>query len=108
MFMMLPTGGANLGDSRGRPANRSAMLLNARIVGPGGARKPGVQIMNIQASVPSVTDLTAVKTRQQGASSSGDYVVVGTTLQIVDEMLCEAVDRGRGHTAMMAQDGHRS
>jgi ubiquinone/menaquinone biosynthesis C-methylase UbiE len=66
------------------------------LVGPGGARKPGLQIMNMRASVPSVTDLTAVKARQQGAWSSGDYAVVGTTLQIVGEMLCEAVDLRAG------------
>ena len=34
---------------------------------------------------PTQPDLTAVKTRQQGAWSSGDYAVVGTTLQIVGE-----------------------
>lgn len=37
-------------------------------------------------------DLTAVKTRQQAAWSSGDYAVVGTTLQIVGEQLCETLD----------------
>jgi ubiquinone/menaquinone biosynthesis C-methylase UbiE len=37
-------------------------------------------------------DLRAVKERQQGAWSSGDYAVVGTTLQIVGEQLCEALD----------------
>ena len=34
---------------------------------------------------PTLPDLSAVKTRQQGAWSSGDYAVVGTTLQIVGE-----------------------
>lgn len=33
-----------------------------------------------------------IKQRQQAAWSSGDYAIVGTTLQIVGEMLCEAVD----------------
>jgi len=33
-----------------------------------------------------------VKGRQQAAWSSGDYAIVGTTLQIVGETLCEAVD----------------
>src|SRR5882724_5580513 len=47
--------------------------------------------MNIQASTTSL-DLAAVKSRQQRAWSSGDYAVVGVTLQIVGEMLCEAVD----------------
>ena len=37
-------------------------------------------------------DLAAVKQRQQGAWASGDYAVVGTTLQIVGEQLCEALD----------------
>jgi ubiquinone/menaquinone biosynthesis C-methylase UbiE len=37
-------------------------------------------------------DFAALKTRQHGAWSSGDYAVVGTTLQIVGEQLCEALD----------------
>ncbi len=41
-------------------------------------------------------DLSAVKTRQQAAWSTGDYAVVGTTLQIVGEDLCEALDLRSG------------
>jgi ubiquinone/menaquinone biosynthesis C-methylase UbiE len=37
-------------------------------------------------------DLGSIKSRQQGAWASGDYAVVGTTLQIVGETLCEALD----------------
>ena len=37
-------------------------------------------------------DFEAMKVRQHGAWSSGDYAVVGTTLQIVGEELCEALD----------------
>jgi ubiquinone/menaquinone biosynthesis C-methylase UbiE len=48
--------------------------------------------MNVQTPVVPTVDLTAVKGRQQIAWGSGDYAVVGTTLQIVGEMLCEAVD----------------
>jgi ubiquinone/menaquinone biosynthesis C-methylase UbiE len=49
--------------------------------------------MNIQVANPApIADLVMVKGRQQAAWSSGDYAVVGTTLQIVGEMLCEAVD----------------
>ena len=48
--------------------------------------------MNMQAPVPATVDLVMVKGRQQAAWASGDYAVVGTTLQIVGEMLCEAVD----------------
>jgi ubiquinone/menaquinone biosynthesis C-methylase UbiE len=45
----------------------------------------------ISASTPAV-DLAAVKARQQAAWSTGNYAVVGTTLQIVGENLCEALD----------------
>ena len=37
-------------------------------------------------------DLITLKRKQQTAWSSGDYAVVGTTLQIVGESLCEALD----------------
>lgn len=37
-------------------------------------------------------DLSGLKRKQQAAWSSGDYSVVGTTLQIVGESLCEALD----------------
>jgi SAM-dependent methyltransferase len=37
-------------------------------------------------------DLTAVKSRQHATWSSGDYAVIGTTLSLTGELLCEAVD----------------
>jgi ubiquinone/menaquinone biosynthesis C-methylase UbiE len=37
-------------------------------------------------------DLNALKTRQQTARASGDYAVIGTTLQLVGELLAEACD----------------
>jgi ubiquinone/menaquinone biosynthesis C-methylase UbiE len=42
------------------------------------------------------TDLAALKARQQVAWSTGNYAVVGTTLQIVGETLCEALDLRSG------------
>ena len=42
------------------------------------------------SSVP--VDLVALKSKQQAMWASGDFAVIGTTLQIVGEMLCEAVD----------------
>jgi SAM-dependent methyltransferase len=41
-------------------------------------------------------DLAAVKTRQQAMWASGDFAVIGTTLQGVGESLCEAVDLQSG------------
>ncbi len=37
-------------------------------------------------------DYAALKTRQQAAWGTGDYAVIGTTLQIVGELLAEAAD----------------
>lgn len=41
-------------------------------------------------------NFAAVKTRQQAAWSTGNYAVVGTTLQLVGEQLCEALDPRAG------------
>lgn len=49
----------------------------------------------VHANTPS-PDFVAVKNRQQVAWSTGNYAVVGTTLQIVGEMLCEALDLRSG------------
>jgi len=48
--------------------------------------------MNTQTVSPATIDLATIKNRQQVAWGSGDYAVIGTTLQIVGELLCEAVD----------------
>jgi len=48
--------------------------------------------MNVQTPIAPPVDLATIKGRQQVAWGSGDYAVVGTTLQIVGETLCEAVD----------------
>jgi ubiquinone/menaquinone biosynthesis C-methylase UbiE len=60
--------------------------------------------MNIQT--PVMPDLSAVKTRQQAAWSSGDYAVVGTTLQIVGETLCEALDLRSGQRVLDVAAGN--
>jgi SAM-dependent methyltransferase len=46
-------------------------------------------------SAPTV-DFDAIKQRQQATWSSGNYAVIGTTLQIIGESLCEAVDVASG------------
>jgi SAM-dependent methyltransferase len=51
-------------------------------------------------------DLVALKARQQGAWSSGDYAVVGTTLQIVGEELCEALDLRSGQKVLDVAAGN--
>jgi ubiquinone/menaquinone biosynthesis C-methylase UbiE len=51
-------------------------------------------------------DFAALKKRQQAAWSSGDYAVVGTTLQIVGEELCEALDLRAGETVLDVAAGN--
>jgi len=48
--------------------------------------------MNVQTTTSPTVDLATVKGRQQVAWGSGDYAIIGTTLQIVGESLCEAAD----------------
>ena len=59
----------------------------------------------ISTSTP-VVDLTAVKNKQHLAWSSGDYAVVGTTLQIVGESLCEALDLRAGERVLDVAAGN--
>jgi len=62
--------------------------------------------MNVQTAIPSAPDLAAIKGRQQAAWGSGDYAVVGTTLQIVGETLCEAVDLRSGQRVLDVAAGN--
>ena len=51
-------------------------------------------------------DLAAIKSRQQAAWSSGDYALIGTTLQIVGEDLCEALDLRAGSKVLDVAAGN--
>jgi len=57
-------------------------------------------------ATPAPPDLNALKARQHGAWSSGDYAVVGTTLQIVGEQLCEALDIRAGQKVLDVAAGN--
>jgi ubiquinone/menaquinone biosynthesis C-methylase UbiE len=50
--------------------------------------------------------LGALKAHQHGAWSSGDYAVVGATLQIVGESLCEALDVRSGQRVLDVAAGN--
>ena len=58
------------------------------------------------SSTPPAPDLAAVKTRQRTTWASGDYGVIGTTLQIVGESLCEAVDLRAGSSVLDVAGGN--
>jgi ubiquinone/menaquinone biosynthesis C-methylase UbiE len=56
--------------------------------------------------VTDTVDLNAVKARQQATWATGDYGVIGTTLVIVGEQLCEAVDLRAGQRVLDVATGH--
>ena len=51
-------------------------------------------------------DLEAVKAKQQATWGSGDYALIGVTLQIVGESLCEAVDVAPGSAVLDVAAGN--
>jgi ubiquinone/menaquinone biosynthesis C-methylase UbiE len=57
-------------------------------------------------SPATAPDFAAMKARQQAAWSAGDYAVVGSTLQIVGEELCEALDLRAGQTVLDVAAGN--
>jgi ubiquinone/menaquinone biosynthesis C-methylase UbiE len=63
--------------------------------------------MSASAAVQTAPlDLDALKARQHGAWSSGDYAIVGSTLQIVGEELCEALDLHAGESVLDVAAGN--
>jgi ubiquinone/menaquinone biosynthesis C-methylase UbiE len=63
-------------------------------------------VVSNQSQPSPPIDLEAIKARQHGAWSSGDYAVVGTTLQIVGEELCEALDLRSGQKVLDVAAGN--
>src|SRR3954462_14428437 len=60
-----------------------------------------------QVAAASVTpDYAAIKSRQQVTWASGDFGIIGTTLQIVGESLCESVDLRAGSRVLDVAAGN--
>ena len=55
---------------------------------------------------PTLAELEAIKARQRATWASGDFGIIGTTLQIVGESLCEAVDLRAGATVLDVAAGN--
>ncbi len=54
----------------------------------------------------TLVDLAAVKAKQQAAWSAGDYAIVGATLQIIGEDLCEVMDLRSGQKVLDVAAGN--
>ncbi|HUL42421.1 MAG TPA: class I SAM-dependent methyltransferase [Burkholderiales bacterium] len=59
-----------------------------------------------KASVPAAPDYATIKQRQQATWASGDFAVIGTTLQIVGEILAEAADIRAGEYVLDVAAGN--
>src|SRR5262245_22366866 len=93
-------GGRTASHSRG-PGSLLQRLLRRRIPAAENPKEKRTMAQSAQYArserVPVPTpDLEAGKARQQAMWASGDYGVIGTTLQIVGESLAEAVDLEAG------------
>jgi ubiquinone/menaquinone biosynthesis C-methylase UbiE len=60
----------------------------------------------VESAARPVPDIASLKARQHSAWSSGDYAVVGSTLQIVGEELCEALDLRAGQRVLDVAAGN--
>lgn len=58
------------------------------------------------APPPAAIDFTALKQRQQATWASGDFAIIGTTLQIVGESLAEATDVRAGERVLDVAAGN--
>jgi ubiquinone/menaquinone biosynthesis C-methylase UbiE len=59
-----------------------------------------------EKTAAAAPDYAAIKQRQQATWASGDYTIVGTTLQIVGETLAEAVDLRSGERVLDVAAGN--
>ena len=60
----------------------------------------------MMATVSSPPDYASIKQRQQATWAAGDYSVIGITLQIVGERLCEAIDIRSGERVLDVAAGN--
>jgi ubiquinone/menaquinone biosynthesis C-methylase UbiE len=93
-------------NQRGRNARPALSILRRRATLNNRETTMNQAVRSAAPVAVTTPDLSAVKQRQQAAWASGDYAVVGTTLQIVGEMLCEAVDLRSGQRVLDVAAGN--
>ncbi len=67
---------------------------------------PPVASTKASTATHTPVDFNAIKQRQQATWASGDFAIIGTTLQIVGEMLAEAVDVRAGERVLDVAAGN--
>jgi len=68
--------------------------------------RAAIPINEASGTALGTVDFTAIKQRQRAVWSSGDYAIIGTTLQIVGELLAEAVDVHAGERVLDVAAGN--
>jgi ubiquinone/menaquinone biosynthesis C-methylase UbiE len=63
-------------------------------------------VLSRMPQADGLANLKAIKSHQQAAWASGDYALVGTTLQIVGEELCESLDLRAGQKVLDVAAGN--
>jgi len=81
------------------PLTPSAAPRPVRLAADAGAGTASAATRPTPPAQPA-PDLDAIKQRQQATWASGDFAVIGTTLQIVGETLAEAVDLRAGERVL--------
>jgi len=84
---------------RGRDREAAALALAVTTTTP-------TKESDMSITTDTAVDFDAIKTRQQGTWASGNYAVIGTTLQIIGESLCEAVDVAAGERVLDVAAGN--
>src|SRR5882757_3705471 len=74
-----------------RPTDRRLLASLGRLWGVLSAKGNTMLDLSKTTSAVAAPDFAAIKKLQQATWSAGDYAVVGITLQLVGERLCEAV-----------------
>jgi SAM-dependent methyltransferase len=75
--------------------------VSTNLTAPAG--RAALNTVDIPAAAP---DLAAIKQRQQQTWATGDYAVVGSTLVVMAELLCEAVDLHAGQQVLDVATGN--
>ena len=102
---LAPVNGMRPSGMRGIAATAALRLLRTGHQ----THKKGKPIMSLSApSIPAAEPpaFESIKAKQQSAWASGDYSVVGSTLQIVGETLCEALDVRAGQSFLDVAAGN--
>jgi SAM-dependent methyltransferase len=68
--------------------------------------QPVTPTQGVAGAPAELSELEKLKLKQKAAWSAGDYAVIGSTLQIVGETLCEAVDLRAGERVLDVAAGN--